>query len=95
MPDTNCPFGIGASTVDLGGADTRALGRDTLLTDDPALFPFVARFRTVMDATGGDPHALAAQATAMHAVPIPLSTITANTLVLAGDRDPWPPAQPT
>lgn len=84
--------GVGAAVVELGGVDTRALGgvvlADALLADDPAtVSPAAAGFRAFVDAVGGDRLALAAQATALHAAPIPLDTITVPALVLAGRDD--------
>lgn len=84
--------GVGSAVVELGGVDTRAVGRealrDALLSDTPAeISPAAASFRAFVDAIGGDRVALAAQAEALHATPIPLNTITAPTLVLPGHDD--------
>jgi pimeloyl-ACP methyl ester carboxylesterase len=84
--------GVGSAVVELGGVDTRAIGRaamaEALLADDPAtMSPAAAGFRAFADAVGGDRVALAAQATALHAAPIPLRTITVPALVLAGRDD--------
>jgi pimeloyl-ACP methyl ester carboxylesterase len=84
--------GVGSAVVELGGVDTRAVGRDgirdALLTDDPAtMSPAAVGFRAFVDAVGGDRVALAAQATALHASPIPLDTITVPALVLVGRDD--------
>ena len=86
--------GVGAAVVELGGVDTRVLPPavvvDALTTDDPAAITdrWGAEFRAFADAVGADRRALAAQAAAVHAAPIPLDRITAPTLVLAGDDDP-------
>lgn len=84
--------GVGSAVVELGGVDTRAVGRtamaDALLADDPAaISPAAVGFRAFVDAVGGDRVALAAQATALHAAPIPLDTIAVPVLVLAGRED--------
>lgn len=84
--------GVGAGVVELGGVDTRAVGkeaiRDALLADDlTSVSPAAAGFRTFVDAVRGDRVALAAQAQALHDTPIPLDTITAPTLVLPGRDD--------
>lgn len=87
--------GVGAGIVERGGVDTRALDRSVLAraletddpstaTDDPAVLAFV-RFA---DAVGGDKLAYAAQARSVHAQAIPLEQITADALVVVGDRDP-------
>jgi pimeloyl-ACP methyl ester carboxylesterase len=47
-----------------------------------------AAFRAFAESTGADRLALAAQADAVHAGPIPLDRITVPTLVLVGDDDP-------
>jgi pimeloyl-ACP methyl ester carboxylesterase len=85
--------GVGACVVEVGGLDTRVIGGEPLLhalrTDDPAtIAPAAAGFRAFVDAVGGDRLALAAQATAVHAAPIPLETIKVPTLVIAGESDP-------
>jgi pimeloyl-ACP methyl ester carboxylesterase len=86
--------GVGAGAVELGGVDTRVLPTSVLIealsTDDPAVITnrWGAEFRLFADAIGADREALAAQAAAVHASPIPLDRITAPTLVLAGDDDP-------
>jgi pimeloyl-ACP methyl ester carboxylesterase len=86
--------GVGAAIVELGGVDTRVLPSEALIAalraDDPAAIDdrASAEFRAFADATGADRDALAAQAAAVHASPIPLDRITAPTLVIAGDADP-------
>lgn len=84
--------GVGSAVVELGGVDTRVVGRDAirnaLLADDPsAVSPADAGFRVFVDAIGGDRLALAAQAAALHATPLPLDTISVPALVLAGRDD--------
>ncbi|MFC4852075.1 alpha/beta fold hydrolase [Actinophytocola glycyrrhizae] len=84
--------GVGSAVVEVGGVDTRAIGRDALrnalLADDPAtVSPAATGFRAFVDAVGGDRVALAAQAAALHDTPIPLDTITVPALVLAGRDD--------
>ncbi|GLW33138.1 alpha/beta hydrolase [Actinoplanes regularis] len=86
--------GVGAGVVELGGLDTRVIGGDRLLhalrTDDRSTItdPAAVGFRAFVEAVGGDRLALAAQAAAVHAAPIPLESIKAPTLVLAGAEDP-------
>jgi pimeloyl-ACP methyl ester carboxylesterase len=86
--------GVGAAVVELGGVDTRVLPTSVLIealtTDDPVAITdrWGAEFRAFADAVGADRQALAAQAAAVHASPIPLDRITAPTLVLAGGDDP-------
>ncbi|MEU9734594.1 alpha/beta fold hydrolase [Streptomyces sp. NPDC048002] len=86
--------GVGAGVVECGGVDTRVVDggalRHALLTEDPASVtdPMAAAFRALVDATGGDRPALAAQAAAAHREPIALTKIDAETLVLAGRDDP-------
>jgi pimeloyl-ACP methyl ester carboxylesterase len=84
--------GVGSGVVELGGVDTRAVGkpaiREALLSDDPAsISPAAAGFRALVDAVRGDRVALAAQAEVLHDTPIALDTITAPTLVLPGRED--------
>jgi pimeloyl-ACP methyl ester carboxylesterase len=85
--------GIGSAVVELGGVDTRVIPaaafREAFTTADPAgiTHPAAAGFRAFVDAVGGDRAALAAQAAALHAEPIPLETITVPTLVVAGRDD--------
>jgi pimeloyl-ACP methyl ester carboxylesterase len=86
--------GIGAAVVELGGLDTRAVPNDeiaaALLADDPATISHEGAigFRLLADAVGADRLALAAQASRVHAEPLPLDRIAAPTLVLAGADDP-------
>ncbi|MGY1754163.1 alpha/beta fold hydrolase [Blastococcus sp. SYSU D01042] len=85
--------GIGAGVVELGGVDSRAVGRASLVaaleTDDPASVtdPMAAAFRTFADSTGADRLALAAHARVVRADPLPLGDVAAPTLVVAGDAD--------
>ncbi|MDI6097207.1 alpha/beta fold hydrolase [Actinoplanes sp. NEAU-A12] len=85
--------GIGSAVVELGGVDTRVIPaeavREAFQADDPTgiRHPAAAGFRAFVDAVGGDRAALAAQAAAVHAEPIPLETITVPTLLVAGRDD--------
>ena len=85
--------GVGASVVELGGVETRAVPRaaltDALLAQDPSTIADrgAAAFRNLADLAGSDRRALAAQVSAAHESLIPLSDITAPTLVLVGADD--------
>ncbi len=91
--------GIGAGVVDLGGMESRRTRMTAvvaaLLAEDPNTItePVAKSFRAFADRVGGDREALAAQAASAQVRPIPLDQITAPTLVLAGDSDPFA-AQP-
>jgi pimeloyl-ACP methyl ester carboxylesterase len=86
--------GVGEGILECGGVDQRVLPTDELAralrTEDPAdiQHPEARALRTLVDMTGGDREALAAHCEAVHTDPIPLSQITAPTLVLAGAHDP-------
>lgn len=86
--------GVGAAVAELGGVDTRALPREALvsalLAEDPGSItdPIAAGFRAGLEGRDVDLVALAMQARAAHATPIPLERITTPTLVIAGDIDP-------
>ena len=86
--------GVGEGVVAMGGVDTRHVPNlaivEALLAEDPTApqHPGAAPFRQFADAIGADRKALAAQASVVHAAPIPLDKITAPTLVTAGDDDP-------
>jgi pimeloyl-ACP methyl ester carboxylesterase len=86
--------GIGAGAVELGGVDTRVLSPASMVqaleTEDPGAIAdrLASEFRAFADAVGADRVALAAQARAVHAVPIAFGQIAARTLLLAGDDDP-------
>ncbi|MEU9579365.1 alpha/beta fold hydrolase [Streptomyces chilikensis] len=86
--------GVGAAVVELGGVDSRVVGGpalvDALTAEDPSTVtdPSAADFRAFADAVGADRLALAAHARAIHQEPIPLTEITAPTLLLAGEDDP-------
>jgi pimeloyl-ACP methyl ester carboxylesterase len=87
--------GVGAGVVELGGVDTSHLPPDALADallaaesggeGDPRAQAFLEGFagRDV------DRVALAMQARAAHAEPIPLDRIAVPTLVMAGDADPF------
>lgn len=85
--------GVGAGVVELGGADTRAVRRESiaaaLLADDASAItdPGAARFRRLADMVGADRQALAACAAMARAASIPLAGIRARTLIIAGDAD--------
>jgi pimeloyl-ACP methyl ester carboxylesterase len=86
--------GVGEGVVATGGVDTRFVPNmeivAALLAEDPSTIthPGAAPFRQFADAIGADRKALAAQASVVHAAPIPLTLINAPTLVTAGDNDP-------
>ncbi|KSB91888.1 alpha/beta hydrolase [Caulobacter vibrioides] len=86
--------GVGEGVVATGGVDTRHVPSaaivQALLTDDVSAIehPAAVPFRLFADAIGADRKALAAQASVVHAQPIPLDRIAAPTLVIAGDDDP-------
>jgi pimeloyl-ACP methyl ester carboxylesterase len=85
--------GVGAGVVEVGGVDTRVLPNDVLaealLADDPsALPPEVAGMRAFAEAVGADLPSLAAHARSVHTGGVDFARITAETLVIAGDRDP-------
>lgn len=86
--------GVGSGIVDFGGVDTRVVTpeviSEALLTDKAADAPPAgAMFRALVDMLGGDRVALAAAARSARSGPIALADITAPTLVLAGDQDPF------
>ena len=86
--------GVGEGVVATGGVDTRHVPNlaivEALLAEDVATIshPAAVPFRLFADAIGADRKALAAQASVVHAQPIPLNRITAPTLITAGDDDP-------
>jgi pimeloyl-ACP methyl ester carboxylesterase len=87
--------GVGTAIAQLGGpnAAARTQGAQALaaalLAEDASSIEGLtsAAFRALADRLGGDRHALAAQAAAMHNAAIPLGQITAPTLVIGGDAD--------
>jgi pimeloyl-ACP methyl ester carboxylesterase len=85
--------GVGSAVVELGGVDTRVIPaeafREAFHTEDPSTIthPAAAGFRAFVDAVGGDRAALAAQAAAIHATPLPLDTIAIPTLLITGRDD--------
>ncbi len=85
--------GIGGAVLELGGVDTREVPGDLLaeglLAEDPASLshPFSQAWRSFAETIGANRVAVAHQALAMHAAPIPLEQITAPTLVLVGSAD--------
>jgi pimeloyl-ACP methyl ester carboxylesterase len=83
--------GIGGGVVNLV-KDPRvqsmgAIADGLMAATSAGLSPMAAMFRTFAEGTGSDLLALAAQARAGLRTPIALETITAKTLVLAGDSD--------
>ncbi|MEU4683249.1 alpha/beta fold hydrolase [Streptomyces xinghaiensis] len=85
--------GVGAGVVEVGGLDTRALPTGSVIAaltaEDPSTVAAeAAGFRALADAVGADRAALAAHAAAIHRAPMPLTEVTASTLVIAGDEDP-------
>jgi pimeloyl-ACP methyl ester carboxylesterase len=86
--------GVGASVVEMGGADTRRFDGSLLAAalraprPDDVADASARSFRFFAESTGGDLLALAAQAERVHGERIPLDRITVPTLVLAGDADP-------
>jgi len=86
--------GVGAGAVEQGGVDRRVLAPAALVaaleTDDPSGIaePLAQHIRMLVDATGADRFALAAQARAVHAAPIRFDRIHVPTLVIAGEGDP-------
>jgi pimeloyl-ACP methyl ester carboxylesterase len=85
--------GVGASVVEPPGPSAaldRAALADALEASDPATVtaPLLRAFRRFAERTGADLGALAAQARAEHPTPVPVDRVSAETLVLAGDRDP-------
>lgn len=85
--------GIGGAVVELGGVDTREIPGDLiaegLRASDVATLqhPLSTAWRSFVDTLGGNRRAIAHQALAMHAEPLPLDQITAPTLVLVGTAD--------
>lgn len=86
--------GVGAGIVEVGGVDTRAVTSQAIIAaltaDDggPPADPGAAEFRALADGIGADRAALAAHARAIRPLDIPLASITAPTLLIAGDADP-------
>jgi pimeloyl-ACP methyl ester carboxylesterase len=86
--------GIGSGIVECGGVDRRALANDAIIAalsaEDPATVqpPEARAFRSLADALGSDRLALIAQARSIHRGGVALDSISAPTLVLAGDADP-------
>ena len=86
--------GVGSGIIECGGVDRRAVPNEAIIAaleaEDPSTIsePGAASFRMLADALGGDRKALAAQASSVFRGEIPLSSISAPTLVLAGDADP-------
>jgi pimeloyl-ACP methyl ester carboxylesterase len=87
--------GVGAGAAEVGGADRRVVPfevmAEALLTDRPETItdPGALAFRTSAEERGTDRVAFAAQARAEHPDAIPFDRVTAPSLVLAGDADPF------
>lgn len=85
--------GVGESIVDIGGVDRRAVPAEKiaealLAKKAEEAPPEAAGFRALVDFTGGDRLALAAQARSIHRGPIHLDRISVPALVFAGRDDP-------
>jgi pimeloyl-ACP methyl ester carboxylesterase len=87
--------GVGAGVIECGGVDRRAVSNESIIDalgveDAAALEDSGAKvFRMLADAVGADRKALAAQAASRYQGGIALERISAPTLVLAGDSDPF------
>ena len=85
--------GIGAGIIDFGGVDRRSFDRTALADalESGAVPPTgnagIDGFLAFVDSVGGDRIALACQARAAHAEPIPLDRISSPTLVMVGSDD--------
>lgn len=85
--------GVGGAAVELGGIDTRELPpqllAEAMRADDPAglSHPFAQAWRAFADTIEADRAAIAHQALAMHAEPLPLEHVTAPVLILNAERD--------
>jgi len=86
--------GIGASLVESGGVDTHVLPSTMLIEaleregSLEHLDPRGRGIRALVDATGGDRFALAAHLRVLNSDRIPLESIAARTMILAGNEDP-------
>ncbi|HYM54344.1 MAG TPA: alpha/beta fold hydrolase [Solirubrobacteraceae bacterium] len=86
--------GVGSGVIECGGVDRRAISSEAIIgaltAEDPAGIaePGAAAFRRLADALGADREALVAQARSIYRGRIALESISAPTLVLAGDADP-------
>lgn len=86
--------GVGSGVIECGGVDRRAVSNDSIIealsVEDPSTIAEspAAGFRMLADALGSDRQALEAQARSIFRGDIPLASISAETLVLAGESDP-------
>jgi len=85
--------GIGGNTLNLNSpyhvAGRKALSQAMLASRWSIRNPTLAGFRLLADMVWADRKAMAAQALAFHSSRIPLEKITAPTLIIAGDKDPF------
>jgi pimeloyl-ACP methyl ester carboxylesterase len=88
--------GVGSGVIECGGVDRRAVPNDAIMqalsVDDPSSLevpPAAAAFRQLADALKADREALVAQAHSIYRGEIALARISAPTLLLAGDTDPF------
>jgi len=87
--------GVGSGVIECGGVDRREVPNDAIIealsADDAAgleVVPAAAAFRQLADALKADREALVAQARSVYRGEIALESISAPTLLLAGDTDP-------
>jgi pimeloyl-ACP methyl ester carboxylesterase len=86
--------GVGSGVVECGGVDRRAVSNESIIealaAEDPSALTGSGGswFRALADALGADRKALLAQARARYSGGVDLASISARTLVLAGDGDP-------
>ncbi|SDR72403.1 Pimeloyl-ACP methyl ester carboxylesterase [Halopseudomonas sabulinigri] len=85
--------GIGGNTLHLDShfhvEGRKALSRAMLASRWSIRNPTLAGFRLLADMVWADRKAMAAQALAFHSTRIPLEKISAPTLIIAGDKDPF------
>jgi pimeloyl-ACP methyl ester carboxylesterase len=86
--------GVGSGVVECGGVDRRVVSNESIIealeANDPSTVTGsgAAWFRAFADALGADRQALVAQARAVYRGGVDLASISAHTLLLAGDADP-------
>jgi len=86
--------GVGSGVIECGGVDRRAVSNESIIealsAADPSSVkaPAAASFRMLADVLGADREALIAQAISVYRGEIDLLSISAPTLVLAGEDDP-------
>ncbi len=88
--------GVGSGVIECGGVDRREVPNDAIIealsVADPSsleVVPAAAAFRQLADALKGDREALVAQSRSIYRGEIALGEISAPTLLLAGDTDPF------